>query len=593
MKNTSIKSTIMSVMLSIILISTVITGITSIYGIKLISKLANSKYEKAVEDGYKTQVKDEVDSIITILQSEYEKSQSGVLTEEEAKKEAAEIIRDMRYGDNQKGYFWIDDTDYNLVMHPVLAKQQGTNRYDLEDKNGVKIVQKIIKTATDSENGGYNKFYFTKEDGKTVAPKIAYSKLFKPWNWVVSTGNYTDGLEHQIYLNEKQIAKKGQIMFGLIVCVGVVMAIIAMFSTKLFGDEMSKSLKDIQGLADRIAGGNLTLDIEIEKHNEIGSAAESLNSAQHQMAELVSDIGNTSNTVQIAVEDFKKNFDSINQSIHNVSLAVEEITKNINSQAVSTSSASENIEQIGNDIKNTSFQVKTLHKNSQIMKQCSEKSMKTLNKLVDVNTKTKEDIDSMYSQTEHTNDSVSKISKAATLISEIADQTNLLSLNASIEAARAGEGGRGFSVVAEEISQLASQSAETAKEINDIIIELSNNSKKSVEIMQRMNKVSKTQVSALNNTHEMFEELKEASNECIASIGMISNKIENIDGQRQAITGNITSLNKLASDNAAFTEETSAMAIDMKNIVEKSSDVVKTLAKDMERLAGNVEKFKI
>ena len=131
--------------------------------------------------------------------------------------------------------------------------------------------------------------------------------------------------------------------------------------------------------------------------------------------------------------------------------------------------------------------------NANQMQEYSNKSLAKLRELIDTNNKTEADIESMYTQTESTNASVNKISKAATLISEIADQTNLLSLNASIEAARAGEAGRGFAVVAEEIGSLATQSADTAHEINDIIGELTENSEKSMGIMVQMNDASKQQ----------------------------------------------------------------------------------------------------
>ena len=102
------------------------------------------------------------------------------------KKEAMEILRNARYGEDGEGYFWIDGTDYTLLMHPILSEQEGTNRYDLTDQNGVKIIQNIMKSA--EAGGGYNEFYFTKADGKTVAPKIAYSEEFEPWGWVITTG---------------------------------------------------------------------------------------------------------------------------------------------------------------------------------------------------------------------------------------------------------------------------------------------------------------------------------------------------------------------------------------------------------------------
>lgn len=144
-------------------------------------------------DSYKSEIKSEVQGAISIVQDYYDKCESGEITENQAKDYALNTLRVMRYGDENEGYFWVDDTDYNLVMHPVLADQEGTNRKELTDKNGVKIIQKIMEVA---DEGGYNEFYFTKSDGKTVAPKVAYSLKFPEWNWVITTGVYTDDIQN-------------------------------------------------------------------------------------------------------------------------------------------------------------------------------------------------------------------------------------------------------------------------------------------------------------------------------------------------------------------------------------------------------------
>lgn len=109
----------------------------------------------------------------------------------QAKEDAKETIRVMRYRDDQSGYFWIDDTDYTLVMHPILSEQEGDNRYELEDQNGIMIIQEIMKVCQSAEKGGYNEFYFTKADGVTVAPL----KKIQSFAERMSEGNLTTSVE--------------------------------------------------------------------------------------------------------------------------------------------------------------------------------------------------------------------------------------------------------------------------------------------------------------------------------------------------------------------------------------------------------------
>ncbi len=156
MKNLKVKNllTLISVLL-VCLVAFILAGI-SIYNIRTTTNMSSTEYENAMYNGYQLELKSQVQSAINVLQSEYDKIQSEGISEEEAKNTAKEIVREMRYRDDNSGYFWIDATDYTLIMHSVLSEQEGTNRYDVKDQNGVYFEQSIIKTGTSAEKCGYN-----------------------------------------------------------------------------------------------------------------------------------------------------------------------------------------------------------------------------------------------------------------------------------------------------------------------------------------------------------------------------------------------------------------------------------------------------
>lgn len=589
----SLKTTLVLVCAVLGFVIGAVVGMIGVLTIRNISNGAYDEYAKAMDDGYRTEIKSQVQSVLAILQAEYDKAAAGTLTEEEAKAEAAEIVRAMRYRDDGSGYFWIDDKDYILVMHPILPEQEGNNRYDLEDQDGVMIIQEIMKVCQSADKGGYNEFAFTKADGVTVAPKVAYSGYFEPWGWAVSTGNYVDDMEQEMQGIKDSIVQEFRNSCVLMAGCCVILLIITVVVSCVVGEFLVIPLRRVKDFAVSISEGNLTADVVVKQRNEMGVAADSLNTARQKINGLITSIAGTAHKVEGMTVEFDESFRQMEKSIGEVDIAVEEIAKNITAQAASTSDATGEVNKIAEGIDRTTKEVADLRDNSDSMRKLSRQCSDKLEELVQANMRTKEDVMSMQTQAEATNEAADAIKQAAGLIDAIADQTNLLALNASIEAARAGESGKGFAVVATEIGALANQSTQAVGEISNIINDLVSKSVQSLQIMEKVNGTVERQVSVLNDTQSIFKDLYTNLDQCMESIVNIETMTEDIERQRQGITTVLDTLNSLAQDNAASSEETSAMTEELGQIVSRSKEMVEDLKGDVDHLVGGVEQFSV
>lgn len=590
-KKGSLISSIMCLCGAVALVAAVGIGGNSIFSIKDMSESTYETYENAVDLGYKTEIKSQVQSTISIIQSEYDKFQAGEKTEAQAQEDAKAVIREMRYRDDQSGYFWIDGLDYTLVMHSVLTEQEGNNRYDLTDQNGIKITQEVVNVCKSADKCGYNQFYFTKSDGVTVAPKIAYSELFEPWGWAVCTGNYIDDMEAEKAEVKKALGDQYNSVIQRTLIVLVAAIVIALVGAFFFGKRIVAPLKKIQGFAEKLSEGNLSTNVEVKQRNEIGQTADSLRIAQDNMRGLLQEITHVSNGVGDALGSFDTAFNNMKDSISQVSSAVDIIAQNVTKQAASTDEANDNVVFMADKINQTGIEVSNLDQNAEEMNRISEQSMKTLRDLIEISNSTRKNISAMETQTKNTHQSVEQIHMAANLINEISEQTSLLALNASIEAARAGEAGRGFAVVADEIAKLAKQSGDSVEEISKTVEALQGNAAKSVEVMKDINKSVDLQVNSLTDTQHIIEKLHEELNHFFISVHSIDDMTKDMEKQRTNVTDTISVLNGLAQDNASVAEETAAMSSELANVVNDSGTIVEDLEGKVGSLIKGVNKF--
>lgn len=231
--------------------------------------------------------------------------------------------------------------------------------------------------------------------------------------------------------------------------------------------------------------------------------------------------------------------------------------------------------------------------NSDKMMESGTVAMNTLNELNDINEKTKTKIDTIYKQTNETNDFAVRIQEAAVIITSIANETNLLALNASIEAARAGESGKGFAVVADQINKLADQSGKSAKEIGDVIHTLIENSSKAVGTMHEVKETIDLQNSHLNKTKESFMDVYHGINHSTEQIKEIADVTKEMNQARKTVVDIITNLSAISEENAASTEETSASTEQLAGAVNEITTEISVLRKLSDELVGAISVFKL
>lgn len=377
----------------------------------------------------------------------------------------------------------------------------------------------------------------------------------------------------------------GIILMVLLSVIFVMAACIAI--AVIMSVSITRSLQKGISKVQKVADGELGSPIEeklLKRNDEVGDLAKAIDTLQKALQNIVSKIAQSTDNIKMAANELGVTAKDTNYTMKQVEDAVSSISENITEQAKSTKTTTDNIVLMGNQIGRTSEEVGLLNQNADVMRKSSEQASYTIQQLRQINDKVKESINTITRQTNLTNESAQKIQAAIGIISSIAEETNLLSLNASIEAARAGESGRGFAVVASQIQKLAEQSNSSSCEIEEITNTLISNSDEAVEIMRQVHEIIDSQSQNMSDTENIVSKVMDGINTSLEKIEKIEYATEQLESSRNRIVETVEGLSDIAEQNAASTEETFAQTSQVSNTfeqIEAKADQLKQIADEL------------
>lgn len=446
---------------------------------------------------------------------------------------------------------------------------------------GEKIVEEVLEKGQE---------YFSRQvsvDGKMYYGY--YVPVFQDGDAGTPVGMVFAGVDRDATLNSVM-----RIVFYMVVTVALI-ALAGMLVTGLVSNSISKAIKEEVVCVEGLATGNLNVRLNrkhLRRKDEVGELTRSIDKLQTDLRGIIGGIGDSTTQLISASDMLEQTSKQTLANMDDVMQSVDTITSGAVSQAEDTRSASDTIARMGELIIETGSQAGALSKSADTMLASSDETGDTIDGLKNISEEVKNVVDMIAELTSQTNESAKTIREAAGLISDIAGQTTLLSLNANIEAARAGEAGRGFAVVADAIQKLAEQSNDTSSSIDRIVNTLLDNAEHVVEAMQHMQEVTGRQSEYIVSTEQSVRTVIDEIHVSIQNIRDIEDRTRELEDARKDMMGMIAGLSDIAESNVVNTKETGEVIANVSECfreVERSALNLKETADALEQHICNFQ----
>lgn len=587
MKNLSVKLK-MILMAIITLVGMLLMGLFAIRQVIKMEGNAEAVLKESIQQDYDDSIREQVENAISMLDAVNAKYEAGEYTLEEAKKVGADMLRELRYG--EEGYFWADTYEGDNVVL-LGSDTEGTNRMEATDAAGYPMVKEIIRVGMEPE-GGYTDYVFPKEGETEASSKRSYSKAYEPFQWVIGTGNYIDHIDGEAAEKKQVLRENVNSTMSGILGLSVILIIIIMGCCVYMAINLSRSFQVSLQYIGNIAKGDFTQELPKmlrNRRDDFGILGKQLEDMKIQISSLIKEVKSQSGIINNVVDAVTDNVYVLSGNIEDVSATTQELAASMQETAASSDmikSMSHEIEEAAKNIANRSQdgaeQAANIHERaSKAQKDTADQRQHASQ----IHNEIKESLTLALENAKV----VQQIEVLSSAIMEITNQTNLLALNASIEAARAGEAGRGFAVVATEIGGLAEQSKQTVTKIQGVTEEVTAAVGNLSRDAERLLEFVGNDVVA---SYDMFDEVANAYNHDAEEIDALISDfsatseelLASIDGVLDAMDGIANATNEGAkgtADIATRTTEVKSRTDAVTGEVEKCNDTAKRLNEEI------------
>ncbi|MDB5982207.1 MAG: chemotaxis protein [Pseudomonas sp.] len=494
-----------------------------------------------------------VETASGILTYFHDQEVAGTLKREQAQQQAINAVRGLRY--NQTDYFWINDLRPVMIMHPANAKLEGQDLSAIKDPDGVFVFNEMVAIAKRS-GAGPLEYRWPKPGSTDPVEKTSYVKLFEPWGWIIGSGVYVDDLQNEFYA---QVWKASIAGFSI--------ALIMMLLVIMISRSIVRPLQEAVDAMANIASGesDLTRSLNTHGQDEVTQLATHFNAFTTKMQQVVrqlleaaaalgqasTELGTNASQAQAHSQQQSQQMDLVATAINQVTYGVQDVAKNAEQAASEMHDAEDKAKQGQVSIDSSLRQIDLLSA--------------TISQAVTV-------IQTLAAES-------TQIGSVLEVIRSIADQTNLLALNAAIEAARAGEQGRGFAVVADEVRLLAQRTQKSTAEIQTMIERLQGHSNAAVKVIGDSSHASQLTIDQANLAG--------------ASLNAIAQALRNLNGLNASIASATLQQAHVVEDINQNVTQAASLSQNTADAAERSSAASVHLRQLSDRLNGLLRQFRV